>query len=163
MKRSIFKLLCILYLTVVTMAEPPEKKFKIEAVAKAHRIIRNSVVVPVPPIVPIITPAVVLAPPVVPIVLVPPVVPIVAGGDYETVAGQSWYQTKSGVWKKVKAPAGGSFVAESPVSIVAPPIHADSAAVGLSARAGYYQTANGQWRKIPTPRSTASSAIVNMF
>jgi hypothetical protein len=164
MKRSIFKLLCILYLTVVTMAEPPEKKFKIEAVAKAHRIIRNSVVVPVPPIVPIITPAVVLAPPVVPIVLVPPVVPIVAGGDYETVAGQSWYQTKSGVWKKVKAPAGGSFVAESPVSIVAPPIFppvilADSASVGL--RAGYYQTANGQWKKKPTPRSTVTSGIVS--
>ena len=137
------------------MAEPPEKKFKIEAVAKAHRIIRNSVVVPVPSIVPIITPAVVLAPPVVPIVLVPPVVPIVAGGDYETVAGQSWYQTKSGVWKKVKAPAvisnsstaGVSIAAESAAPIVAPPIFppvilADSASVGL--RAGYYQTANGQ-------------------
>jgi hypothetical protein len=32
------------------MAEPPEKKFKIEAVEKAHRIIRNSVVVPAIPI-----------------------------------------------------------------------------------------------------------------
>ena len=77
MKRSIFKVLCILYLTVVAMAEPPEKKFKIEAVAKAHRIIRNSTVVP------IITPAVVLAPPVAPIVaiVVPPVFPTVIAAN----------------------------------------------------------------------------------
>ena len=88
MKRSIFKLLCILYLTVVIMAEPPEKKFKIEAVAKAHQIIRNSVVVPAPIVVPLITPVVVPAPPVVPtlitpvVVPAPPVVPIAAGEEY---------------------------------------------------------------------------------
>ena len=46
MRGSIFKLLCIIFLTVVIMSEPPEKKFKNVAVAKAQRILRNSVVVP---------------------------------------------------------------------------------------------------------------------
>ena len=51
MRGSIFKLLCIIFLTVVIMSESPEKKFKTEAVAKAQRILRNSAVVPTPPIV----------------------------------------------------------------------------------------------------------------
>ena len=50
MRSSIFKLLCVIFLIVVIMSEPPEKKFKNEAVAKAQRILRNSVVVPETPI-----------------------------------------------------------------------------------------------------------------
>ncbi len=50
MRGSIFKLLCVIFLIVVIMSEPPEKKFKNEAVAKAQRILRNSVVVPEIPI-----------------------------------------------------------------------------------------------------------------
>ena len=88
MNRSILELLGILFLIFVIMSEPPEKKFKTEAVAKAHQIIRNSVVVPVPSIVAIQT-----VPPVVqviPVVSVPSVVTNVAGGEYQTGAGQSW-------------------------------------------------------------------------
>ena len=125
MKRSIFKLLCILYLTFVIMAEPPEKKFKIEAVEKAHRIIRNSAVVP------IITPAVVLAPPVAPIVaiVVPPVFPPVIAADSASVGLRAgYYQTANGQWKKkptprstvtsgIVSPAPRSSAAQIPVAI----------------------------------------------
>ena len=143
MRNSIFKLLCIYFLTVVIMSEPPEKKFKSEAVAKAQRILRNSAVVPTPPI----------------------VVETSAEGQYRTASGVLYKRTATGQWRKQSSSAGLSppivapviivtpIVAESSTPVVAsdfeefpPVILADSAAVGLSARAGYYQTANGQWR-----------------
>ena len=134
MRSSIFKLLCVIFLIVVIMSEPPEKKFKNEAVAKAQRILRNSVVVPETPISSELT-------------------------SVGSSAMSGYYQTASGQWKKrprsstpvpVAAPVVASDFEEFP-----PVILADSASVSLSARAGYYQIANGQSRKIPTPRSTA--------
>ena len=161
MRGSIFKLLCIIFLTVVIMSEPPEKKFKTEAVAKAQRIFRNSAVVPTPPI----------------------VVETSAEGQYRTASGVLYKRTATGQWRKQSSSSAGPsppivapviivtpIVADSSTPVVAsdfeefpPVILADSASVGLSARAGYYQTANGQWRKRPTPRSTvaAASAIVS--
>ena len=148
MNRSILELLGILFLIFVIMSEPPEKKFKTEAVAKAHQIIRNSVVVPVPSIVAIQTVLPVVQ--VIPVVSVPSVVTNVAGGEYQTGAGQLWYQTKSGVWKKAKAPAvisnssaaGGPTPSILPPSIVPMNMGLDPA-IPILAEGGY-QTAAGQ-------------------
>ena len=101
MRGSIFKLLCIIFLTVVIMSEPPEKKFKTEAVAKAQRILRNSAVVPTPPI----------------------VVETSAEGQYRTASGVLYKRTATGQWRKQSSSsAGPSPPIVAPVIIVTPTV-----------------------------------------
>ena len=99
MNRSILELLGILFLIFVIMSEPPEKKFKTEAVAKAHQIIRNSVVVPAIPI-----------------------------SSESTAVGVSeragYYLTANGRWRKIPTPRSTAPVVSAIVQtqIVLPPV-----------------------------------------